>query len=448
MAILTIYIFQGTGDNGDSINHYLFARYAPNHPELYFNHWAKPLFVLLASPFAQFGFIGIKLFNAIITGFTVYLTAKSALKLKLDNSYLVFILCMFSPLYFILTFSGLTEPLFAFFISLSLFCFTYDKYIYASLLISFLPFIRSEGLILIGVVALFFLHKKDWKALLFLSFGHFFYSIAGWPYTGDLLWVFNKIPYARMSSTYGKGELFHFVSQLFYVLGAPIYILFMIGLAKLTFLSIKKKIKSELFILIFLGTIIFITAHSLFWYLGIFNSMGLKRVLIAIIPLISIIALHGYNVLTEEIKAKQLFKNSISIFTLALIVVFPFTSSPASINLKRDLGLTENQKIMQQISEYVHELKKENNCIFHASPYFSITLNLDHFEPKQRKELTLEYNDFSKTGDILIWDSWFSVVEYGIMEESLNSNKDFFRLKEFKSNKDDKQFRYVVYQRK
>ena len=47
-AAFTIFYFNGTGDSGDSPMHYLFAKYAPKHPELYFDHWAKPLFVLLA----------------------------------------------------------------------------------------------------------------------------------------------------------------------------------------------------------------------------------------------------------------------------------------------------------------------------------------------------------------------------------------------------------------
>ncbi len=63
ISIFIVFYFNGTGNEADSINHFLYAHYAPPHPELYLNHWAKPLFTLLASPFAQFGFIGIKLFN-------------------------------------------------------------------------------------------------------------------------------------------------------------------------------------------------------------------------------------------------------------------------------------------------------------------------------------------------------------------------------------------------
>jgi len=448
LAFFTIYFFQGTGDTGDSVHHYLFAKYAPVHPELFFNHWAKPLFVLLASPFAQFGFVGVKVFNVLITGASMYFTVRSAQNLQLKNSLLVFLIVLFSPLCYTLTFSGLTEPLFAFFIGLSFFLITKNKFITASVLISFLPFIRSEGLIIIGVLALFFLYKKQWKSLLLLSFGHIFYSIAGWPVTNDLLWVFNKIPYAQLSSTYGSGGIFHFVRQLFYVIGAPIYILFVVGVIKLIVSAFHKKIHSELFIIVFLGTGVFILAHSLFWYLGIFNSMGLKRVLIAIIPLISIMALVGYNFLTAEIPMKSIFKTTIQITFLGLIAIFPFTSNPAAINFKRDLMLTNNQRTIQTLSQYVLEIKEKGNTIAHANPYMSETLSLDHFDIQQRLEFTQDYMNFTKQGDILIWASWFCVIEHGVLENSLNKNNELIRLKDFKNSGEKNEFRYIVYRRR
>ena len=64
-SIFILLLFTGTGNEADSINHYLFAKYAPEHPNLFFNHWAKPLFTLIASPFAQFGFVGVKIFNVL-----------------------------------------------------------------------------------------------------------------------------------------------------------------------------------------------------------------------------------------------------------------------------------------------------------------------------------------------------------------------------------------------
>lgn len=448
LAFLTIYFFNGTGDSGDSIHHYLFAKYAPTHPYLFFDHWAKPLFVLLAAPFAQFGFIGVKVFNVLLTGFSMYLMVKSAKIMQLKNSLLIFIFILFSPLCYILTFSGLTEPLFAFIISLSLFFINKKHFILASFLLSFLPFIRSEGLIIIAIFGVFFIYKKHWKALLILGFGHLFYSIAGWPFTNDLLWVFNKIPYAHLSSVYGSGSIFHFTTQLFYVIGAPLYILFVIGFIKISVNAVQKKITSEIFIIVYVGAGAFIIAHSLFWYLGIFNSMGLKRVLIAIIPLISIIALEGYNFITSVIRVNKSWNWMLHAIIIGLILVFPFTSNPAAINFKQDLMLTEDQILVQKLSKYVLDIREQENCIIHSNPYLSETLSLDHFDQKQRLEFTREYMKFSKSGDIFIWDNWFAVVEHGVLEENLNKNTELIHLKDFQTNDSKRDIRYVIFQRK
>jgi hypothetical protein len=54
-----------TGVNGetDSITHYQIARHAFKYPQLFFDHWGKPLFTLLSAPFAQLGYIGSVVFN-------------------------------------------------------------------------------------------------------------------------------------------------------------------------------------------------------------------------------------------------------------------------------------------------------------------------------------------------------------------------------------------------
>ena len=298
IATFTILFFDGTGGAGDSIQHYLFAKFAPLHPQLFFNHWAKPVYVLLVSPFAQFGFIGVKIFNAIVSLLSIFFTFKIAQKLNLKNAIMGAVILIFSPLYFVLTFSGLTEPLFALFISISLYAILKHKYIAACLIVSFLPFIRSEGLIIIGVFAFYFLLKKKWKLIPLLLFGNVVYSIAGFFVYNDFLWVFNKIPYAHLSSTYGSGRLFHFVDQLIYIVGVPIYILFWLGVISIIWKSIililnnfakqklfrssnavqkqiwkfcnsfpykyKKKINLELQVLVFLGFLSFFVAHTLF----------------------------------------------------------------------------------------------------------------------------------------------------------------------------------------
>lgn len=129
-----IFFFTGTGDMGDSVAHFLFARYAVVHPELYFHHWAKPVFVLLASPFAQFGFEGAKVFNALVSMACVYFTYRVAFQLKLKQHWIVALLLICMPLNYILTLSALTEPLFALFTILALYWCLGKKYVEAAAL--------------------------------------------------------------------------------------------------------------------------------------------------------------------------------------------------------------------------------------------------------------------------------------------------------------------------
>lgn len=449
LAALTIFYFDGTGDAGDSINHYLYAKFAPSHPHLFFNHWAKPVYSLLVSPFAQFGFIGVKLFNAIISLLTIFFTFKIAQNLNIKNAIIITIILIFSPLYFILTFSGLTEPLFAFFIAISLYAITKKKYIAACLIISFLPFIRSEGLIIIGVYFLYFLLKREWKLLPLLLFGHVVYSISGFFVFNDFLWVFNKIPYARLSSTYGSGKLFHFIEHMIYVIGVPIYFLFWFGIISIVWKSFKKRITMELLVLVLFGFLFFIIAHTLFWYLGIFNSMGLQRVLIGIIPLISIISLIGFNFITEDLfKNKRIPKLFAQALMIGYIIIFPFTSNPAAINWERDLNLSEDQQSAIQVASFISQDIEPNQRFVFAHPYLSEVLNIDHFDDNERLELTTDFMNHIKSGDIVIWENWFAVVENGVTKESLDNNEELVNLYKLSANDNGREVLYSVYKRK
>ena len=187
LAALVIIFFDGNGDSGDSTQHYLFAKFAPQHPAHFFEHWAKPIYVLLACPFAQFGFTGIKIFNALVTLGTLFFTIKTIEKLGIHNSIIGGILLICSPLCFVLTFSGLTEPLFGLLTILSIYLVLEDKLIIACIGASFLPFVRSEGLIILGVFGLFCLYKREWRCIPLLLLGHVVYSIAGFFFYKDFL---------------------------------------------------------------------------------------------------------------------------------------------------------------------------------------------------------------------------------------------------------------------
>lgn len=448
IAGLTILFFDGTCDAGDSIHHYQFARHAPLHPALFFDHWAKPLFVLLACPFAQFGFVGIKVFNAMVVATTLFFTFKSAEKLGVQNPILCSIILIFSPLYYSYTFSGLTEPLFALFLIFGVYMVLINKGLLASVIISFLPFIRSEGLFFIVVFGLYFLLKKRWKYLPFLLLGHIVYSVAGYFVYYDFLWVFNKIPYARLSSTYGHGQWFHFIDQFIYVTGVPIYILFWLGVLSFIWKRYTTQVKYEMYILVLGGFFAFFIAHSLFWYWGIFNSMGLKRVLISVMPLAVIIALQGFNILTEEVfKHKKYIKQGLQTAILLYIFIFPFTSNHAAIKANRDLKLSVDQQTAQKTAQFILNNMATLPRVVCGSPYLSYVLNIDPFDPGKRINFSPDLMSVTQPGDLIIWENWFSVLEYGIDQNYFDQHPEFKLLHQESAHDDHREIVYFVFKR-
>jgi hypothetical protein len=449
LAAFTIYHFDGTGDNGDSILHYLHARYAPQHPEVYFYHWSKPLYVLLASPLAQFGFIGIKLFNVLLAVGSIHLTFQISKILNQKSPGVAALMLICTPLYYILTFSGLTEILFGFWLCLGLYFYLKEKRITALILFSFLPYTRSEGLIILVVVVLFLLIEKHYRLLPYLMVGSVIYSIAGYFVYHDFLWVFTEIPYSKLSSQYGNGKLTHFVDQLFYVVGPIIYILLIIGIISIVNNAIKSKFNnpSQYIVLAFFVT--YFVAHSMFWWLGIFNSMGMKRVMIAVAPMVAILSTAGYDWITNWMKEKNRIAGTvIGVMLILAIIIFPFTHNKAAIHFDRDLGKTNEQKMAQGIADKASSLHQPNSLYLLSNPIFYEYLNLDPFNNQTCKGLSTENLNKVRKGDIVIWDNWFSVIENNVSIEMLDSNSRINLIEKYECEQDGRMVEMRVYEGK
>lgn len=445
-ATCVIIVFNGTGDSGDSILHFLFAQSAPDHPELYLDHWAKPVFTLLASPFAQFGFVGIKIFNGLVVMLTLYLTYKTAEKWKINRAAFVLLFIACAPLLIRHTFSGLTEPLFAMFIAWGMYLVSREKWLLTCVVISFLPFVRSEGLIVITSFGLLLLVRKQWKCIPWLLLGHVVYSIVGWFHYKDILWVFTKIPYASKNSIYGEGDLLHFVDQLPFVIGIPAALFLAVGVISLLVLLIRKQWHPELHALVLYGFLSYFVAHSLFWYLGIFNSMGLNRVLLGIMPFIAIICLVGLNALIDLTRNSKVRLALTVLFALA-ILTFPVWDNPSAVHWKRDMNLSGEQSVARKASKFAKSIEGEGRYLY-IPPYISMALEIDHFDNKKRADINPVTIQSVQSGDILIWDNWFSVVDAHVTQEMIEKTGAFRKLRTVKGMQEDREVIYVVYQAK
>ncbi len=441
-----------TGDTGDSISHYLYSHYAFKYPQFFFDHWAKPLFELLSAPFSQLGFIGIQLFNALCAALTALFTFYTARNLNIKRPYLVFVFLFFAPLYFKFIFTGLTEYLFALVLILGIYFSTKQKHVLALIIISFLPLVRSEGLLLIAVFGCYYFITKKYKLLPYLITGQLIYTLVGAFFYKDVLWVFNEIPYAKLGSPYGKGHLFDFVKRLNYVIEKPIYALLAVGSLTLLYQSFKNKsLTNNKLILVFGSFLVFFVAHSIFWWLGIFNSMGLPRVMICVLPQIAILGLIGLETIAEKIH-NQLLKRIIIGAATVLICVYPFTYRSQGVVFNANLfSLPENELISEEVSPYIKKQIPDyaKRLIYYSNPYLSLTLNIDHFDYYFHREMSRLQNDTNFPNDaVIIWDDWYSVTEGGIALEKLTSDSRFVLIKTFERRDNNRTIRYCLFKMK
>jgi len=437
-GIALIFIANGTCDEGDSVMHYQYARWAPFHYKLFFDHWAKPLYVLVASPAAQFGFHGIKLFNILVSACAIFFTSLVAQRLNIKRFSLASLFMTMSPGLIVYSLSGLTEPLFALILIASVWLYLKDKIFWSIIIISFLPFIRSEGLMMCGLFASLLILEKKWKMLPLILFGHFVYGVAGYPIYHSLLWTFTQIPYASMHDAYGHGEWNHFFINTLYITGVPLYILLgigmLVGLKKLLNRNLFFENRRELF-LIYGCFCAYFFGHVIFWKFGIFNSFGMLRVLVGILPLMAIIELRGLNSLTNCIPllfVKKLALTGIVIYVL----IFPFTPNPYSWNYRQNFFLNTSQELLVDMRNYIqtgYPNYKKCSYYFDAN-YTSVVMDIDFFDPNVSRR-TWETWESPPSNSFLIWDDWYSVVDIGTKLETVMNDSRFELVKEF-SKKD------------
>ena len=101
-VFLFLLAFESNGLSGgsDSYNHYLIAKNSWTYPSLFMDQWGKPIYNLIASPFAQFGLSGVIFLNILCLIFSGLLVYKTTFKLNLKFAFLGFLLTHVIYIYF------------------------------------------------------------------------------------------------------------------------------------------------------------------------------------------------------------------------------------------------------------------------------------------------------------------------------------------------------------
>ena len=416
---ILVFLSEGTLGGADDITHYRYARYGFRYPHLFLHHWGKPFFTAMAAPFAQFGYNGYRIFNVLAGTATLYFTYRMALLLKIKHPLLVMILILSAPLYTGLMLSGMTEILFSLMLILSIFLFYRKKMIWSAVLLSLLPFVRTEGVVIWPLFALAMMLEKQWKALPFLLTGFIFYSVVGSFHFNDILWVIHEMPYkGNAQEIYGSGDLFHYVVASKYTFGIPMAILALLGLlAWITrhprfpwFRNLSTSGREWVMemLVVYLPFMIYFAAHSYVWWKGMGNSVGMIRVMVAVVPPVALLAALGWSRVVELLPLSAMVKKILTGLMALFLLTVPYQI------YRIPLKLPGNQQVVFQLAQWIRTEGLLEHKIYYYDPFVCHFLDLDPYDETRSRAFVHNQDDPAYAvpkGSLVVWDSHYGPNE-------------------------------------
>ncbi len=438
VSLILVFNTENSFGGGDHFTHFKLAQWGWKYPYLLFKHWGKPLFTILVSPFAQLGINYARLFNLLVGLSTAWFAWQLSQALKLKNSWLTVLLVLLTPVYFSLMFSVMTEPLHSLFLVLAIWLFFKNRAAWSAVAISFLPIIRTESVVLIPIFLLAFGLRKQWKSIPLMLTGFVIISFAGWHFYNSFWWLITEMPYkGSAAGIYGHGTLFHFVNSTKGILGFPIAGLFVIGLVVSVWLWVKKdrfKINNRFYYLLLVPGIYltFMAAHSVVWWKGWGNSLGLIRVMGSVAPMAAITALTGFNFLEEKFgRYKKLF---LAFEILLLLWMLAMIYSDCRGGFKK----SKAQVVLSSVANYIHNNHFDKNKIYYFNNYIPFKLNIDPYDNRIAQwgapnGVKVSFN--MPDSSLIVWDAHFGPNEGRTPLKKLLSDSNLKLIKKFVPDK-------------
>jgi hypothetical protein len=395
--------FQG----GDTYEHYQIAKWSVLHPALFLDHWGKPVFTLLYALPSQLGYVWAKVFTACIGiagAIFTYLTAK---KLELREPVLAAVSLLLMPMFFVHLNSVMTEILFATWLIVGVYAWVCEKSLFAAIWMSFLPFVRSEGFLLLPCFGAFLLLRNQWKYIPWLGTGFLIYSAIGGVVFGDAMWLLHQNPYKMESTIYGQGSFLHYVFSNKSIWGIPLSILLAIGIVMPWHYRgiVRGAIWFWLVLLPFMVVFLF---HSYAWGAGKFASCGELRIMASTGPLAILLAWSIFGLLSH----KQWIPDAVLRLLALSIPCWLFVAN--TNNLKHfTQPISNEQRAVNEVCKTIESLFPAQKVWF-VDPQVGVELNRDPFANINAKRYfpsPQEYGTSMREGDLVFWDSHFAPLE-------------------------------------
>lgn len=417
MVVVLRVLSPGVPDTGDGIAHYQHARYFWSEPMAALSQWGKPVFSLLASPFAQFGMWGISLFGALCTALAAWVTM-DLLNGSRERAWrwAVPVLLCCVPVQVSTVFAGLTEPLFGLASVLVVHALWHRRHVLAMILVSLFPFIRPEYAAFMPFVLALLLLRKAYRALPWGLLGIVFYSLASAIFLGQPWAFFTQQTYLG-KDVYGRGSIWHYADQLDAIYGMPFTYAVALAIAAALVLLWRdregRRSLLEMTWLTLLPAASIFALHSFAWWKGGMASLGLIRVMATTVPLLVLFSTFvfarcwsrwmpvgrwGYIALSAAVAIYGYH----AVQTVFRELIIPFPGD-------------EVQHTQRKVADFLVAHRGPGQRIIHLDPFIGALCKLNPWDPSSTVNLSsvddLQRSGQLEPGDWLVWDGHFAASE-------------------------------------
>lgn len=475
VAVVNVYVAFVTpvpAGGQDSWNHYLYARWAVQHPVLLLDQWGKPFFTLLALPFAQFGIGAVLLLNHLCVLGTAWLSYLTARKLGLKNPWMVIFLFAWQPIVLANVHSALTEPSNALVLVWICYLFAGNRWKTATIVASFLPVIRSEGFVLLAAIGVFLALRNRWKYLPWASVGVLTYGVVGAIVSKQWNWLIVNNPYVRQEVDggfdAGHGSFWHYASHQKEISGIIVSVLCMVSLF-MVLAYVAKRLKrktpaqnSQMALWLWWPLLgFFFLAHSLLWWKGAMGSHGLVRVFVTVSPIMALLSMYSLDRIMR-VEIRQLNRALKALMSAGMfLVAFPGAGLPYPWQavLHQDViynGRDESQPVAQALRWIASSKEYNQGVLVHQIPAINVFKHLDPWGaesqlhppspngewveakpvqqwPKASKTLSIwsvdtrdsGAHDWLPVGSVVLWDNFHARRDGNMQRSALLSLKHY-----------------------
>ena len=423
----------------DGGQHYLFARWAWVHHELFVGVWARPLYTFVYAFPALIGYRAARLLTVLICLAISHQTWRLAEDLKINRAPLAIAFIWLQPSFFLFCADNMTEPVFAL-VYVTAMRLHHRGWIKTGMIVASLMILaRPEGFFMGVLWGIWVLRIADcglriadvpsirkrlridvWRWLsqipqsairnpqsLLLATGAFAWWLTALVITGDPLFIKHNWPanWPMTGTIYGAAGLYAYPIRLPEMVGVFLLPPFFYGLFHL--------LKHHRLYTLTTSFLLFFILHTILRAYGLLGSAGYPRYLVAISPAIALITLTGWNEMAKPFAhASSFFRTACASLVIAISAFTNFLYADGAEWSRDARAIATVHSWLQSQPD-----KPPISRLIWSQPYSCILFDRDPWENPgfaRDRETDLRILRESPTGTMAVWDEQVGPKSFGL----------------------------------